>query len=1261
MYVEAEERRPEAPEDEPDEGTREGSDQGDMIFPASRAKPRDLTPADKIRRTISVCRQKRAPVKPKYSAQGLSTEVRTSIEKSRKKQQKDMNLLLEKARVARQEQKKAEKRVAAREKEINAERYRQVKQLSIAKSWKEWGSTPSNSLQLLYAWKNNARAEARATATAKFVVASTSFHSVKIAVEFWNGEAWVDAVAIADTGSGVTIVAEQSVVNSIPPEQRTKPTVRLVTADGAPLRGIVGSSADVKFRFKGSRAEHRIGEAQLSDSSDTTSILGNDIWDQTNAVFNFGERRIHTKTFTMDEDGYVDGEITESVPFSVNDEPPEELTTTEADGTTATRVGQVRVSTSDAPEGLIAVRARRDYCIPPHHHFEAAEMVELDIPHDKTHAAHHFALSPVFVPNKPGQEDSEDGSGNEDKAMILAPMTVRPSMRQSRSHKSGVVVTAPAGIANPTSDTVLITAGQIIGYAQRISPNEVKRAAPSVDDEEFAKLEAEAQEARRVADDSDYDSEGEEHDEAQDHATQCEDALEYVRESRRVTRLYAKAHTSFSNQQLDGCTSDADKDWLQTIDEMEGDDVVKMVQEGQKVGSESFEEWLARMGDDFRVGPRTSPELRMSLARLLYALQGIVSKDHLRPGMIADLEMGIDLKDNNMLPVKSRYRRYSPQEKRIIKEEVDKMMANGIVEYSDSPWSAPVVLVRKKDGSWRFCVNFTATVNPHIVKDAMPIPRCQDILDGLSKATLMSLWDVNSGYWSLRLRVQDRKFTAFATESHGLLQFTRAPFGLTTSGNFFQRAIETVLRTDRRKRRHPPPPDPDLQHDPERDESQWIGGPLLHRVVDIFVDDGTIHTQAHQNHVNEVFRVLMQLRRNNVTIKLKKCIWGTDEATLIGHEVRCGVGISPDREKVKDMLAMTRLGSIGELKSFNGSTVYMSRFIKDYAELTEPLYELQAKFATSTTKLHEPRMGLPQGHWTPACEVAFKTVKAALATAPVLAFPDFERPFVILADASKKQYGGVLVQLDDEGQERIIAFTSRRMNSTQLGYGVTSKEGLAVQHCVRHWRSYIHGQPTVVVTDHSALTSLRTKHEFDTQRLSTLSAELMEYDLHIVHRPGKFCDLADLMSRAEIEQDPAKRETMAQELLSWRAHELMKAYAPQEPTTKPTTRRRQPKPDDLVADAPEIETRPPWIRNRAEATYAEDTYSDTIAPFSKESIDRQIALLLRGSSFKHADGDLPTVELVQEITEKMRAGTYEEYNAPDTWDNADEDDSPALS
>lgn len=201
------------------------------------------------------------------------------------------------------------------------------------------------------------------------------------------------------------------------------------------------------------------------------------------------------------------------------------------------------------------------------------------------------------------------------------------------------------------------------------------------------------------------------------------------------------------------------------IDEMSGQQMVEYTEAGNQVGDFSFEEWKESVAEDLKFGPKISADLRHRLSCVLYCLQAVVAANLMKPGLMKGVMQSLELLDPTVTPVQCKGRRHSPREIEAIREETQKLMDNGIIEYSNSAWAAPVVLVKKPDGSWRFCVNFTASCNKFLKHDAHRMPKTQDILDGLGQAELLSLWDVNQGYYSLLLREQDRHYTAFNTGS----------------------------------------------------------------------------------------------------------------------------------------------------------------------------------------------------------------------------------------------------------------------------------------------------------------------------------------------------------------------------------------------------------------------------------------------------------------------------------------------------------------
>ena len=284
------------------------------------------------------------------------------------------------------------------------------------------------------------------------------------------------------------------------------------------------------------------------------------------------------------------------------------------------------------------------------------------------------------------------------------------------------------------------------------------------------------------------------------------------------------------------------------------------------------------------------------------------------------------------------------------------------------------------------------------------------------------------------------------------------PFGMTTSGATMQRAMQDMLGKD-----------------PQ--------GELWNRSVTAYCDDGCAWTGEEpfcegMHHLEELTRVMKKVKASGAQLKMKKCLWCTDEGMLLGHDVRCGDGVSADIEKVEAIAAITELTTAAHLGSFLGSSVYLARFVKDYASLTAPLYALSAQYKYSQTPI-----GPSSGKWTDEHQKSFEGIKAALISSPVLAFPDWGKAFILLTDCSDTQLGGMVAQLDSEGRVRPIAFTSRRLSKTERDYGITSKEGLAGVHCFRKFRNYLLAQPVIWVTDHSALTALQSKQDLGSARL----------------------------------------------------------------------------------------------------------------------------------------------------------------------------------
>ncbi|CAB3992292.1 Transposon Ty3-G Gag-Pol poly [Paramuricea clavata] len=424
-------------------------------------------------------------------------------------------------------------------------------------------------------------------------------------------------------------------------------------------------------------------------------------------------------------------------------------------------------------------------------------------------------------------------------------------------------------------------------------------------------------------------------------------------------------------------------------------------------------------------------------------------------------EHSIDTGDSR--PVKQRPYRIPVHLNTVVNKQVNDMIERGVIRSSNSPWSSPIVLAPKKDGDYRFCVDFRR-VNSVTKKDAHPMPRIDEILDQLGGARYFSTLDLASGYWQVPLREEDMEKTAFSVGANHY-EFTALPFGLTNAPATFQRMMGNIL--------------------------MGIKGCL------VFMDDIIIFSdtwEEHQRILDEVFR---RIRAAGLKIKRDKCQFAQESVKFLGHIVSAR-GTEPDSSKVEAVREFATPTSLTDVRAFVGMASYYRRFIKNFADIAAPLHDLT-------------KGGQPEFCWTPVADKAFNDLKSRLCSAPILSLPDFSVPFTIYTDASDFGLGAVLSQRRGEN-EYVIAYASRTLTSAEKNYSTTEKECLAIVWTVNYWRPYLLGNTFDIVTDHQSLTWLQGLKE-PKGRLARWILALQEYDFEIKHRPGRQHSNADTLSR----------------------------------------------------------------------------------------------------------------------------------------------------
>ena len=319
-------------------------------------------------------------------------------------------------------------------------------------------------------------------------------------------------------------------------------------------------------------------------------------------------------------------------------------------------------------------------------------------------------------------------------------------------------------------------------------------------------------------------------------------------------------------------------------------------------------------------------------------------------------------------PVRQAVRRVPLPQREEVKKMLAEMQEKDIIAPSKSPWASPIVLVPKKDGSLRFCVDYRK-VNEITCKDAYPIPRIDDTLDTLAGCKCLSTLDLKSGYWQVEVDPQHREKTAFCTHE-GLFQFNVMPFGLCNAPTTFQRLMDMVLTG-----------------------LQWSS-------CIVYIDDIIVVGRTFEEHLCNLKHVFERIDKAGLKLHPDKCQFLQPKVRFLGHSVSAK-GISPDPSKTSQVKQWPTPTSVKETQQFLGLASYYRRFIKDFASLASPLHKL-------TEKKSDFR-------WTSQCQEAFDCLKSHLVSAPILTLPDWSKPFLLDTDASDTGIGAVLSQVQDVG------------------------------------------------------------------------------------------------------------------------------------------------------------------------------------------------------------------------------------------------------
>eukprot|EP00253_Pinus_taeda_P020172 PITA_20172 len=425
----------------------------------------------------------------------------------------------------------------------------------------------------------------------------------------------------------------------------------------------------------------------------------------------------------------------------------------------------------------------------------------------------------------------------------------------------------------------------------------------------------------------------------------------------------------------------------------------------------------------------------------------------------------------------------NPNLREIVKEELQKLLNEGFIyPISDSEWVSPLVIVPKKNGKWRVCVDYRA-LNKATQKDHFPLPFIDQVLDNLAGKKFFSFLDGFSGYNQIRITPQDQDKTTF-TSPWGTFSYRVLPFGLCNAPATFQRVVIGIFSD------------------------------MINDSLEIFMDDFTPYGTTFEDALQNLEKVLKRCIEAHLALSTEKCHMMMNEGILLGHFVSL-LGIQIDLAKIQVILTLPIPKTQTEVRSFLGHAGYYRRFIKDFFKIASPLFVLLTKNA--------------EFKWTDDCEKAFDQLQHQLSIAPILRGPDWALPFHISADASNTAIGVVLGQ-EENGLPYAIYFISKNMTPAELNYTVTEKEFLAVIYAINKFRHYITSYTTFVHTDHSAIKYLMNK-SVTNARVTRWLLLLQEFDITVVDRPGKENVVVDFLSRLKTNENIPVEDSFPDEYL----------------------------------------------------------------------------------------------------------------------------------
>ena len=447
--------------------------------------------------------------------------------------------------------------------------------------------------------------------------------------------------------------------------------------------------------------------------------------------------------------------------------------------------------------------------------------------------------------------------------------------------------------------------------------------------------------------------------------------------------------------------------------------------------------------------------------------------------------------DPNQRPLKNRPYRTPLNKRKIIDQAIDEMLEAKVIERSQSPWSFPLVVVKKKGGSdmYRMCVDFR-TLNKIVRPVSYPLPLIDDILSLLGNARYFTALDLKSGYWQVQLDDDSKEKTAFACH-RGLFQFNVMLFGLSNAPAVFQELMNIVLQG-------------------------------CEDFAMAYLDDVLIFSKDEKEHLQHIQIIFDRIRQHGLKLKLKKCAFFQEETGYLGFVINKD-GVKPDPDKVKAIRTLPERKNVREIRGFIGMCSYYRRFIPNFSKIAEPLIELRrmavARYRMICLVLTK---NYARFKWTPDFQSAFDYLKDSLTVVPLLAYPDINKPYVLYTDASNNCIGACLTQKTDNDEEKPIYYLSHKLSPTQTRWSTVEKEGYAIYYALQKLDHYLHNATFTVKTNHKPLKYILDS-PMQNKKIQLWALCMAGYNCRVQYAKGSD-NPSDLLSRVPTRKCPNRSD-----------------------------------------------------------------------------------------------------------------------------------------